>query len=308
MSVRISASRSGAVVLAVCLLSVGLALAIAAPAHAACNWTVVSNHEPQGTSGTLDGVAALSADDAWAVGSVQRPNRALPLAEHWDGTAWHVVPTPLNHVKIREFHDVTALGPDDVWAVGTEIRLRTGVIHPLTEHWDGTSWSLVNAPDGGAARGELKGVAAGSSGNVWAVGYREVSGHSEPLVMRWDGTRWHVLAAPPGDALNDVTPRRSGTIWTVGSNPFGINHALLARRLDSGWVTSDVPPRVLKAMAWYRASDGWAVGYKPGPHSAPLQPLVVHWDGSSWIESPTPELHRSAELRGVAAISSHQVW
>ena len=218
------------------------------------------------------------------------------------------MPTPLNHVKIREFHDVTALGPDDVWAVGTEIRLRTGVIHPLTEHWDGTSWSLVNAPDGGAARGELKGVAAGSSGNVWAVGYREVSGHSEPLVMRWDGTRWHVLAAPPGDALNDVTPRRSGTIWTVGSNPFGINHALLARRLDSGWVTSDVPPRVLKAMAWYRASDGWAVGYKPGPHSAPLQPLVVHWDGSSWIESPTPELHRSAELRGVAAISSHQVW
>ena len=76
MSVRISASRSGAVVLAVCLLSVGLALAIAAPAHAACNWTVVSNREPQGTSGTLDGVAALSADDAWAVGSVQRPSLA----------------------------------------------------------------------------------------------------------------------------------------------------------------------------------------------------------------------------------------
>ena len=41
--------------------------------------------------------------------------------------------------------------------------------------------------------------------------------------------------------------------------------------------------------------------------------LLLYWRDSgglqlSWIESPTPELHRSAELRGVAAISSHQVW
>ena len=44
---------------------------------------------PEG--GYLNGVAAVSADDAWAVGAGMF-NRAL--IEHWDGAAWTRVPSP----------------------------------------------------------------------------------------------------------------------------------------------------------------------------------------------------------------------
>jgi hypothetical protein len=96
-------------------------IAAAAPAQAACHWSVVPNHSPPGITGTLEGVAALSERDAWAVGSVQTERRALPLAEHWNGTAWSVVPTPVDGRHIRVLHDVSALAADDVWAVGTQI-------------------------------------------------------------------------------------------------------------------------------------------------------------------------------------------
>ncbi|HYS44322.1 MAG TPA: hypothetical protein VEM32_10130, partial [Geobacteraceae bacterium] len=43
----------------------------------------------------FESVAALAPDDVWAVGSRQ-PSFAefQPLIEHWDGTAWSVVPGP----------------------------------------------------------------------------------------------------------------------------------------------------------------------------------------------------------------------
>src|SRR5262249_6092707 len=165
MAGRISQSRSGAALLAVSMLAMGLVVGIAAPAQAVCHWSVVSNREPHGSTGTLDGVSALSPTDAWAVGSVQTPKRARPLAEHWDGTAWREVKTPMDGRHIRLLHDVVAISHDDAWAVGTEISLGTGTVHSLTEHWDGTTWSVVKPPNSQTNRDELKGVTAGSSDN-----------------------------------------------------------------------------------------------------------------------------------------------
>ena len=45
----------------------------------------------------LGGVAATSPTDAWVTGYyIQnvRPFARLTLAYHWDGTAWHRVPSP----------------------------------------------------------------------------------------------------------------------------------------------------------------------------------------------------------------------
>lgn len=305
MAGRISSSRSGAVLLAVSVLAMGLVVGIAAPAQAVCHWTVVRNHEPHGSTGTLQGVSALSPTDAWAVGSVQTPSRARPLAEHWDGRAWHEVKTPTDGRHIRLLRDVVAVAHDDAWAVGTEIALGSGSVHSLTEHWDGTSWSIVKAPNAHAERDELMGVAAGSADNVWAVGYKGFS--AVPFVAHWNGRLWSPQVAPPGETLSDVTARFGG-VWTVGSNPFGNKHALLAVRSGSVWHTSDVPPRALLGITLRQASDGWAVGYKPGRSPAFLQPLILHWNGSGWSKSPAPELHRSAELRAVAALSPTKAW
>src|SRR5215831_15699706 len=57
-------------------------------------WARVSSPTPPGASSELNGVAATSATNAWAVGDTGTTTRQLPLIEHWDGTAWRQVPSP----------------------------------------------------------------------------------------------------------------------------------------------------------------------------------------------------------------------
>jgi hypothetical protein len=305
---RISSTRSRSVVCAVFVLATTLVALVAPPAEAACHWSVVRNTRPPGTNGTLEGVVALSATDAWAVGSVQTARRALPLAEHWDGSSWHVVPTPEDGRHIRVFHDVSAAGPDDVWAVGTQIVVGSGKVHPLIEHWDGTSWTVAKDPRTHGARAELFAVSAASPTNVWAVGYREPVFTPGPFVAHWNGTRWHVFGAPTGAMLFDVAAHYSGAVWTVGTNPFGVEHALLAHRVGMAWQATDVPPRALMAVSWRRPFEAWAVGYQAGGGPGFLQPLALHWNGHTWSTTPTPTLHESSELRAVAGISPNRAW
>ena len=67
---------------------------------------------PQG--GYLNDVAAVSADDAWAVGAGMF-NRAL--IEHWDGAAWTRVPSP-DPGGGTVLNGVAALSATSAWAVG----------------------------------------------------------------------------------------------------------------------------------------------------------------------------------------------
>ena len=63
-------------------------------------WKVQKSAEPSKGDTMLLGVAALSASDAWAVGSVPHPQGVM--VEHWNGTAWTVQPTsPLDGDALR---------------------------------------------------------------------------------------------------------------------------------------------------------------------------------------------------------------
>lgn len=60
-------------------------------------WTIVPSPDPSGAAvSVLDGVAAVSAGDAWAIGySATGPASATStLAEHWNGHRWAQVPSP----------------------------------------------------------------------------------------------------------------------------------------------------------------------------------------------------------------------
>ncbi len=47
------------------------------------------------SSNFLNGVAAVSANDMWAVGDYESSGSLLQtLTEHWNGTVWSVVPSP----------------------------------------------------------------------------------------------------------------------------------------------------------------------------------------------------------------------
>lgn len=127
------------------------------------SWSVVSFPPPPGDSyQILKGISAVSANDIWAVGYSQWSYfygyRYAPVAYHWDGTGWSLIP---NAGNIDEtFHAVTAIDSNDVWAVGD---------NGQTQHWNGANWSRVAAPFPGLG-GRFHGVAAVSSRDVWAVG------------------------------------------------------------------------------------------------------------------------------------------
>jgi hypothetical protein len=62
---------------------------------------------------------------------------------------------------------VSPTGPTDVWAVGAE---GGDFAPPLVEHWNGSAWSVVDAPSLPNQSITLYSVAAISTKDAWAVG------------------------------------------------------------------------------------------------------------------------------------------
>ncbi|MGZ8695451.1 MAG: hypothetical protein ACXWYS_08445, partial [Gaiellaceae bacterium] len=67
-------------------------------------------------NGELNGVAAVAADDVWAVGHKPGTPEAT-LALHWQGSSWSPAPTP-NGTGASVLEGVAARGSLDLWAVG----------------------------------------------------------------------------------------------------------------------------------------------------------------------------------------------
>jgi len=160
-------------------------------------WRTVPSPDPVPTNNYLFAVTAVSANDVWAVGDAapDPPAPQQPLVQHWDGTAWTVVPAPLVGDVANVLWGVTAVGPDDVWAVG---HFSDGgpATRPLIEHWDGAAWSPVEAPSVESAT-QLRAVAAASSpDDVWAVGFStDEIGTRHAVTEHWDGHTWRVVGS-----------------------------------------------------------------------------------------------------------------
>jgi hypothetical protein len=141
----------------------------------------------------LPAADSASPTDVWAVGALGDGDDGA-LAEHWNGSAWSIVPTPAL-AGIGLFSSATAVGSSDVWAVGSQGS------STLTEHWDGSAWSIVSSPNPlPTYKGNnfLTAVTAVSSTDVWAVGATldfTLGELEQTMTMRWDGTSWTVVTA-----------------------------------------------------------------------------------------------------------------
>jgi hypothetical protein len=176
-----------------------------------------------GSKSTLNGVVALSANNAWAVG---RGRNGAALAERWNGSSWSVVavPTPAGAAS-SQLSGISALSPSDIWAVGsvTTVVGTTVQTRTLVEHWNGTAWSIITSRNATTSN-LLTGVAAISGTNVWAVGYTiTTDGTNQPdktLIEHWNGTSWSLVTSPSpasNDTLAGVAARSATDVWAVGS-------------------------------------------------------------------------------------------
>src|SRR5215831_11385260 len=134
--------------------------------------------------GALNGVAATSASNAWAVGCAGHcfgpMATTTTMIVHWNGTAWRQVASP-NPAPNSVLTAVTATSVGNAWAVGYT---RTG-FKTLIVHWNGAHWARVASPTPGPLS-QLLGVAATSTRNAWAVGADEKGG----ILQRWNGKTW----------------------------------------------------------------------------------------------------------------------
>src|SRR6185437_14128266 len=95
------------------------------------------------TSGQLNGIAAFSARDAWAVGSLDIGQTRVsnmtnvPLMVHWNGSKWQRVSLPKTPGTDVELTSIAGSSPDNVWAVGARD------YYAMIMHWNGHAWRLL---------------------------------------------------------------------------------------------------------------------------------------------------------------------
>ena len=271
-------------------------------------------------AGELSNAAFVSTGESWAVGNVGSALKSnQTLIERFNGSAWSAVSSPNQGSGNNALNGVSMISGAG-WAVGYA---QAGTYQPLALGWDGTRWSLAST--GSFPSDALfTGVDTLADGSAWAVGFqRTVTGTRQTLIEQESGGAWTPVASPnDGTATTDnsltaVAGTQATGLWAVGwrESPSGLQPLIL--RYDTTqpsptWVSvtgaGGVPvpgtiDTVLTGVDALSASDVWAVGYYFD--GGINQPLALHWDGSTWSNSPIPG---AGILRKVKAIAPDNVW
>ena len=225
----------------------------------------------------LNGIVAFATDNVYAVGYQPATNGAVQtLIEHWDGSAWSVVPSPNGNSTGNVLTSISGTSPNDIWAVGTltapNIEVRT-----LALHFDGNQWTVVPTPNpvGGSSLDQnvLTSVVAVSPDDVTAVGFTLFNFSELTMVQHWDGNSWTVVSSPNQ------------------SSAFGSFNTL-------------------RGVTAVNGTDLYAVGFFADSASAGQQlTMVLHFDGNAWTIINSPVKGLAQQLNGVFALpGSTDVW
>jgi hypothetical protein len=275
-------------------------------------WAQVPSPSPGSLANNLYAVAAVNANDIWAVGNSDDGFNRPSLIVHWDGSAWTQVPSP-NVANSNILYGVTALAANDVWAVGTS----SSPYQTMILHWNGATWTQVPSVNPGSIN-ILNAVTAVATNDIWAVGgYVNGSGLLQSLIEHWNGTTWTQVASPnPGTASNllaAVDAVASNDVWAVGSyanSSGGPFKTMTAHWNGSTWSNVPVPSvgsrdNYLQGVTAVAANDVWAVGY----YGTTFQTEIQHWNGSAWsVVNTTEPGPRKNILYAVSAAAAGDIW
>jgi hypothetical protein len=260
-------------------------------------------------------VAAAASNDVWAVGGVFYDAQncgngdARPaFIEHWDGTAWSIVPTPIRYTSMLA--GVAVVASNDAWAVGYNEPGGGGNLTTLTEHWDGFQWKVVPSPNLQSQWTYFKAVTAVATNDVWAVGayLKSPTNVTAPFAEHWDGTEWKIVAVPDTESYYSYL---FGASSVGGNEVWATGYTDLALRWDgTSWVSVPAPSvgGSLNGVFMFPNGQGWAVGYQ-NPSCCVALTVTEYWDEKAWTIVPSPNPSSSLNiLSGVSATSANDVW
>ncbi len=233
---------------------------------------------------------------------------------------WSVVHSPNATTGDNALGSVAAVSSSDIWAVGNAVINPDLISQTLTEHWDGTSWSVISSPNVGASDNFLLSVATVSTSDVWAVGnYLNSNNIPQTLIEHWDGTSWNVVSSPNvGSAANllfGVTAIASNDVWAVGyyQNDSAAFRTLIEHWDGTSWKVISSPNsgssnNLLYAITATSANNVLAVGQYLNT-SGPGEALIEHWNGKQWSVVSSPKTGSASNiLLGVTATSTGTLW
>lgn len=165
-------------------------------------------------------------------------------------------------------------GPGAVWCLAIAMSLTA------TAAAQTSIFSFQKTPNPNAHGNTLNAVAALSTSDAWAVGFKNDNNlnGARTLTQHWDGAKWSTVPSPnPGS-----TPACDG--FNTGN--------------------------VLTGVATVATDDIWAVGYAFSCTTFFLKPMVQHWDGVKWSVVRTPKLNtnENALFNGVVALAANDIY
>jgi hypothetical protein len=253
----------------------------------------------------LRGVQAFSPTNVWTVGI----QGTRTLIEHWNGTAFTVVPSPNVPDRNNWLEDVDGVAPNDVWAVGHADSQSFVGSKSLAEHWDGSAWTIVPTPNAGSGTtvNNLYGVDAVGPANAWAVGVLRTASEDRASIMRWNGTAWRFVANACAPGLNKVDARTARDIWAVGGGTTCHWDGVRWTQFPVGAPPNPQSFVNLQDVTVVSANNAWAVGLLQTPcgeGQVCSSGVVEHWNGAEWRYVPAfvPIGY------GIDAVSGNDIW
>ncbi len=157
----------------------------------------------------------------------------------------------------------------------------------------GAANAAARGPGGAASflfRGVLRGVAATSVSNAWAVGctgYDCSDKTDKPLILHWNGSAWRrqdPQALADGRALYGVAATSARDAWAVGQT--WSYKTLILHWNGRAWTRVPSPDPlavsdVLPGVTALSPRSAWAVGWGV-PTGGGWRELTMHWNGKAW--------------------------
>lgn len=229
---------------------------------------------------------------------------------------WTGLQPPNPGTADNELQGVTIPAACNAWAVGFWFSAGSAP-EPLIDHWNGSSWKVMDSPVLGSRGARLLSVSAVSASNVWAVGgITDLNDVEKVLILHWNGSKWQqVGGANPGSAFNElasVRARSAKDIWAVGfkANRGEPQQTLIEHFDGKKWTAKNSPhpgrSSKLSGVTATSASNAWAVGQSFNGSTS--QTLIERWNGKKWITSSSPHPGSGSSLASVDATSSANAW
>ena len=289
-------------------------------------WTPTAMPIPNGANHAIvRDVAAVNADDAYAVGAYDAPViggiNTYTMVHHWNGDSWTLIdspsPTACSTCTHATFDAVAVAGPNDIWAAGGKrVQGPDGFLgtHIFVARYNGSSWTVMNTPlTSGGSGAHVNGIKIFSDNDIWFFG--EYVNPQMALAMHWNGSSFTVVNTPfpaggtPGWGLEAGDGVAPNDIWAVGGGSDGDYSATgyILHWDGSSWTRVLGPAPGTYQRLWdvvaIASDDVWAVGDYFDAAAQGYFPLFLHWNGSSWTQVESP-----AGSRGLVAFASDNIY